>query len=135
MVGLTGRVRTASLHHAARGHLVTAVREDDGRRTDTGDSAGEATATREQDDVRLGASSRGTGAAWPGSATPTAVPPTAELGVDALVEVRNRFDDSWTTGFAVTAVRATDCQIRRITDETPLPVWFPLEDVRPCRAA
>jgi hypothetical protein len=32
-------------------------------------------------------------------------------------------------------VRAEDCQIRRVTDDSPLPVWFPLEDVRPSPAA
>jgi len=85
--------------------------------------------------VRLGASNRGTGANWPGVEPAVVADPTSELVVDGLVEVRNRFDDSWTTGFAVTAVRAEDCQIRRVTDDSPLPVWFPLEDVRPSPAA
>ncbi len=85
--------------------------------------------------MRLGASSRGTSTTWPGLDVPAATPTSPELSVDALVEVRNRFDDTWTPGFAVTAVRAGDCQIRRVTDESPLPVWFPLEDVRPVPAA
>ena len=86
--------------------------------------------------MRLGASVRHGDRLWPQSTPATSSPlDTVALEVGALVDVRNRFDDTWTPGFAVTAVRAGDCQIRRVTDESPLPVWFPLEDVRPVPAA
>lgn len=84
---------------------------------------------------RLGASNRNPATPWPGVTASQRPVDHTELDVDDLVEVRSRFDNRWTAGFAITAIRAEDCQIRRITDDTPLPVWFALEDVRPADAA
>ncbi len=84
--------------------------------------------------MRLGASVRHTTRMWPH--TPSVEPTApAEIRVGALVDVRNRFDDSWTPGFAITAMGSDNCQVRRVTDDAPLPVWFAAEDVRPSRAA
>ncbi len=77
-----------------------------------------------------GTSARPLEPTWPHAGHVPAGPPTA-LDVGTLVDVRNRFDDGWTPGFAITELGPENCRIRRVTDEAPLPVWFALEDVRP----
>lgn len=78
--------------------------------------------------TRAGTSAGPVETGWPDATTP--VDPGA-LTTGTLVDVRNRFDDTWTPGFAITELGPGNCRIRRVTDEAPLPVWFPLEDVRP----
>jgi len=88
--------------------------------------------------VRVGAGNRTTTSARPlepawSSTDDTQSIDTTPLAVGSLVDVRNRFDDTWTPGFTLTALGPGNCQIRRVTDEAPLPVWFALEDVRVTR--
>jgi hypothetical protein len=72
---------------------------------------------------------------WPQSTPATSSPlDTVVLEVGTLVDVRNRFDDTWTPGFAVTELGTDNCRIRRVTDDTALPVWFSTEDIRPTPA-
>ncbi|MFZ4433466.1 MAG: hypothetical protein ACOYOQ_09765 [Microthrixaceae bacterium] len=92
----------------------------------------------EEGDVRVGpgnrtaTSARPLEPAWPHTGDVPADAPTA-LAVGTLVDVRNRFDDTWTPGFAITDLGPENCRIRRVTDDAPLPVWFAMEDVRPTR--
>lgn len=60
---------------------------------------------------------------------------TAGLAVGAAVEVRNRFEDRWTHGFSVAVVGPDAYQLRRLSDGTVLPAWFPASMVRPDRSA
>ena len=46
------------------------------------------------------------------------------------VEVRSRFDGSWSTGFEVADVEEGGYIIRRLSDDSLLPVPLPLDDVR-----
>ena len=70
----------------------------------------------------------------PTSAVPPAVappgPPPAGLRPGARVEVRNRFDGSWSAGFAVEAATGDGCQVRRLSDGSLLPLVFPHHEVR-----
>ena len=59
----------------------------------------------------------------------------AELAVGVPVEVRNRFEDRWTHGFSVAVVGSDAYQLRRLSDGSVLPAWFPASMVRPDRAA
>jgi len=58
-----------------------------------------------------------------------------ELPVGAAVEVRNRFEDRWTHGFSVAVVGSDAYQLRRLSDGSVLPAWFPASMVRPAAAA
>ena len=58
-----------------------------------------------------------------------------ELEVGVPVEVRNRFEDRWTHGFSVAVVGSDASQLRRLSDGSVLPAWFPASMVRPDRAA
>ncbi|MBU6217358.1 MAG: hypothetical protein KGR17_12200 [Acidobacteria bacterium] len=88
--------------------------------------------------MRLGAGNRTTTSArplepaWPSTDDTPSIDTTA-LAVGSLVDVRNRFDDTWSPGFALTELGADNCKVRRVTDDAPLPVWFALEDVRVTR--
>lgn len=53
------------------------------------------------------------------------------LAVDDPVEVRSRFDQRWTHGFSVAEVGAGAYLLRRLSDGSVLPAWFPDEMVRP----
>jgi hypothetical protein len=65
------------------------------------------------------------------------------LGVplDALpvvVEVRNRFDGSWSHGFEVMETAGDDVsgpkfRLRRLSDGYVLPEWFAADDIVACR--
>jgi hypothetical protein len=46
------------------------------------------------------------------------------------VEVRSRFDGSWSVGFEVADVEEAGYIIRRLSDGSLLPVPLPLDDVR-----
>ena len=59
----------------------------------------------------------------------------AELPVGVPVQVRNRFEDRWTHGFSVAVVGADAYQLRRLSDGSVLPAWFPASMVRPDPAA
>jgi hypothetical protein len=56
---------------------------------------------------------------------------TTVLAVDEPVEVRSRFDQRWTHGFSVAEVGAGAYLLRRLSDGSVLPAWFPDEMVRP----
>jgi len=47
-----------------------------------------------------------------------------------VVEVRSRFDGSWSSGFEVADVEEAGYVIRRLSDGSVLPVPLPLDDVR-----
>jgi hypothetical protein len=55
---------------------------------------------------------------------------TDPIPVGAAVEVRSRFDDRWTHGFSVATVRDGAYQLRRLSDGSILPAWFPSAMVR-----
>lgn len=46
------------------------------------------------------------------------------------VEVRNRFDGAWVPGFAVDEVLDGTYRLRRLSDDTVLPVAIDCDDVR-----
>ena len=56
-----------------------------------------------------------------------------DIPIDAgtTVEVRSRFDQRWTTGFTVADVADEGYRLRRQSDGTVLPAWFPREQLRP----
>ena len=59
--------------------------------------------------------------------------PAAErpsLPVGTSVEVRSRFDRRWARGFSVAAVTADAYQLRRVSDGSVLPAWFPRDEIR-----
>jgi len=56
---------------------------------------------------------------------------TTTLAVDEPVEVRSRFDQRWTHGFSVAEVGAGAYLLRRLSDGSVLPAWFPDDMVRP----
>ena len=59
------------------------------------------------------------------------------LRVGALVEVQNRFDGTWSGGFALEELVIEDldhsavCRLRRVSDGAVLPVALPRSRVRP----
>ena len=68
-----------------------------------------------------------------------AVPPGPEttavdLRLDAgtTVEVQCRFDQRWSGGFTVVDVTDEGYRIRRQSDGSVLPAWFPREQLRLC---
>ena len=46
------------------------------------------------------------------------------------VQVRNRFNQHWTSGFEVAEVDETAYMLRRVSDNSVLPVAFDEEEVR-----
>ena len=54
----------------------------------------------------------------------------AVLPVGTAVEVRSRFDRRWAGGFSVAAVARDAYQLRRTSDGSVLPAWFPSDDIR-----
>lgn len=54
----------------------------------------------------------------------------AALAVGTKVDVRRRFDGSWTAGFEVAEALPNAYRLRRVSDGTVLPSEFGLEDVR-----
>ena len=57
----------------------------------------------------------------------------APIGAGTTVEVHCRFDQRWTTGFTVVDVSDLGYRIRRTSDGSVLPAWFPREQLRPLR--
>ncbi len=53
------------------------------------------------------------------------------LPIGAQVELRSRFDQRWTHGFAVAVRGDGRYQVRRLSDGQVLPAWFPAEMIRP----
>jgi hypothetical protein len=49
------------------------------------------------------------------------------------VEVHNRFDDSWSTGFVIDAVLPWGYRVRRTFDQALLPDRTSDDDLRPAR--
>ena len=56
--------------------------------------------------------------------------PRRSLHVGSRVDVRNRFDGSWSSGFEVSAVVDDGYRIRRRSDGSELPAEFDADDVR-----
>ena len=56
-----------------------------------------------------------------------------DVPIDAgtTVEVKSRFDQRWTRGFTVADVADEGYRLRRQSDGTVLPAWFPREQLRP----
>lgn len=54
-----------------------------------------------------------------------------QIPVGAQVELRSRFDNRWTHGFAVAVFDDGRYQVRRLSDGQVLPAWFPAEMIRP----
>jgi hypothetical protein len=50
--------------------------------------------------------------------------------VGTTVEVRSRFDRRWAKGFAVAASSTDAYQVRRLSDGSVLPAWFPHDEIR-----
>lgn len=55
----------------------------------------------------------------------------AMIPVGVRVELRSRFDDRWTHGFAVAECGEGEYQLRRLSDGAVLPAWFPAGMLRP----
>jgi hypothetical protein len=58
------------------------------------------------------------------------IDPLTDLPVGTAVEVRSRFDRRWARGFSVAAVARDAYQLRRTSDGTVLPAWFPADEIR-----
>lgn len=56
---------------------------------------------------------------------------TSHIGEGTTVEVQSRFDDRWTRGFTVVDVTDEGYRLRRQSDGSVLPAWFPREQLRP----
>jgi hypothetical protein len=65
----------------------------------------------------------------PSTSAPRYAVPTIPVGVQ--VELRSRFDDRWTHGFAIAVCGDGEYQVRRLSDGCVLPAWFPAEMLRP----
>ena len=57
-------------------------------------------------------------------------PERVSLPVGTSVEVRSRFDQRWARGFSVAAVATDAYQLRRVSDGSVLPAWFPRDEIR-----
>jgi hypothetical protein len=60
---------------------------------------------------------------------------STELSVGAAVEVRSRFDQRWTHGFSIAEVGRSEAGdetylLRRLSDGSVLPAWFPVDMLR-----
>jgi hypothetical protein len=53
-----------------------------------------------------------------------------DLAIGTDVEVRSRFDQRWARGFAVAAATGDTYQVRRVSDGSVLPAWFPRDEIR-----
>jgi hypothetical protein len=53
------------------------------------------------------------------------------IPVGVRVELRSRFDDRWTHGFAIAVCGHEEYQVRRLSDGHVLPAWFPAAMLRP----
>ena len=60
-------------------------------------------------------------------------PTAAPMAIGAEVELRSRFDDRWTHGFAIAMQGDAAYQLRRLSDGHVLPAWFPAQMLRPRR--
>lgn len=58
-------------------------------------------------------------------------PASATIPVGVRVELRSRFDDRWTHGFAIAVCGEGEYQVRRLSDGAVLPAWFPADMLRP----
>jgi hypothetical protein len=56
------------------------------------------------------------------------------MAIGAEVELRSRFDDRWTHGFAIAVQGDAAYQLRRLSDGHVLPAWFPAQMLRPRRS-
>lgn len=56
--------------------------------------------------------------------------PDAALPIGVEVELRSRFEDRWTHGFAVAVRGDAAYQVRRLSDGHVLPAWFPAQMLR-----
>ncbi len=56
--------------------------------------------------------------------------PGSDLETGTRVEVRSRFDRSWSRGFEIAAHAPDGYVIRRVSDGSTLPVTFAGDDVR-----
>lgn len=56
---------------------------------------------------------------------------TNDIGTGTDVEVHCRFDQQWTRGFTVVDVTDEGYRLRRRSDGSVLPAWFPREQLRP----
>lgn len=54
----------------------------------------------------------------------------APIGTGDAVEVRSRFDQRWTPGFTVAGITDSGYRLRRTSDASVLPAWFPREQLR-----
>jgi hypothetical protein len=57
-------------------------------------------------------------------------PASEPLPVGSPVEVWCRFDRQWARGFAVAEAADDAYRVRRISDGSTLPAWFPADEVR-----
>lgn len=57
------------------------------------------------------------------------------ISAGTTVEVLCRFDDRWTTGFTVVDVADDGYRLRRRSDGSILPAWFPADQIRPAPPA
>jgi hypothetical protein len=57
-------------------------------------------------------------------------PERTSLPVGTSVEVRSRFDRRWARGFSIAAVTTDAYQLRRVSDGSVLPAWFPRDEIR-----
>ena len=62
---------------------------------------------------------------------PGQVTTSPPIPVGVQVELRSRFDDRWTHGFAIAAAGEGEYQLRRLSDGHVLPAWFPAGMLRP----
>lgn len=67
----------------------------------------------------------------PTGTSPATTPATATIPVGVRVELRSRFDDRWTHGFAIAVCGEGEYQVRRLSDGAVLPAWFPADMLRP----
>ena len=66
----------------------------------------------------------------PWEAPATEEQPRRPVRVGSRVEVRNRFDGTWSPGFEVSAVVDDGYRVRRRGDRSELPAEFQADDVR-----
>jgi hypothetical protein len=69
------------------------------------------------------------------TAEPRSRPAGEALSVGVAVEVRSRFDQRWTHGFSIAEVGHDDSGhdtylLRRLSDGSVLPAWFPADMLR-----
>lgn len=64
------------------------------------------------------------------AATDTTATDGRPIGVGSAVEVHSRFDQRWTTGFTVVEAAEQGYRLRRTSDGSILPAWFPGAQVR-----